>query len=73
MKQYSFLFVFSLIAAVLGFGFVSGTAALVLRIFSAVLMVSFGIAVLHSKRVKLANKPVPATFATSFRPDTEKP
>ena len=72
MKQYSFLFVLSVVAAGLGFGVVSGTAAIILRIFSAVLLVSFGIGLLHSRRVRLANQPVPATFATSFRPDTEK-
>ena len=73
MKHSFFLFALSIIAAVLGFAMVPGTAAIILRIFSVVFLASFGMALLHSKRVKRANKPVPASFATSFRSDTEKP
>jgi hypothetical protein len=71
MKYY--LFVFSVIAAAVSFAVTAGVAAILLRVFSAVLMISFGIALLHFKRVKIANKPVPATFATSFGSKTEKP
>jgi hypothetical protein len=73
MKYFSFLLVPSIMTAVVSFAVAPGMAAIILRIFSAVLLVSFGIALLHSKRVKLANKPVPATFATSFGSDIEKP
>jgi len=41
-------------------------------VLSAVFLASFGIALLNLKRVNVANKPFPASFATSFRSDTEK-
>lgn len=72
MKYFSFLLVLSVLTAVVSFAVPPGMAV-ILRVFSAVLLVSFAIALLHMRRVKLANKPVPATFATSFQSEIEKP
>ena len=72
MKYYSFLIAFSIMAGALSFVVAPGMA-MILRFTSAVFLVGFGIALFHAKKIKLANKPVPATFATSFRSDLEKP
>ena len=73
MKYFSLLLLLSVITLVASFAVAPGMVAIILRVFSAAFLVCFGIALLHSRRVKLANKPVPASFATSFRSDTEKP
>jgi len=58
------------IVAVLGFGVLSGVAATICRILFVVLFIAAGIVLYRSSRVR---KPVPSSFAASFKTEPGEP
>jgi len=69
--KYSFLLLACLafVAALLGFGVLSGLAATVCRLLFLALFVLTAFLLFRASRVR---KPVPSTFAASFKTEQEK-